>query len=257
MTSASRSREPQGATPFVVTVNVAVLTIVDRELRVLLTQRSNPPPFKGAWSLPGGFVRANESLERTAIRELQRGTGIVIETQALQQLGAYAQVGGNQRLPVLTVAYWTVVAHLSKVPLGRGINAAYAEMIPVAEARSGRVRLAFNHRHTLDETVRRLKRRIETTNIAHRFCRPEFTIRELQEVYEAIWEVQLDPGNFQRKVRQRKGFLTPTQRRAASGRRGGRPAKLWKVREGDELDSPLSPERPRRRDADSRSSDQR
>lgn len=238
--------EPRGYPPFAVTVDIVLLTVVDGELRVLLIQRGEPP-FPGDWALPGGFVLPDEDLDDAAERELLEETGIRSGQTHMEQLGAYGDPGRDPRMRVVTVAYWATAAQLADTPRGGG-DAAHAEIIPLAELQAGRVSLAFDHRRIVDDALDRLRSGLETTTVAHRFCPPEFTIRQLQAVYEAVWGTKLDPGNFQRDMTHRKGFLIPVEGRTPSGERGGRPARLWKAGESPALDRPYyrSPGRIRR-----------
>lgn len=219
--------DPRAFEPFAVTVDIVLLTVVERRLKVLLIQRGKPP-YEGAWALPGGFVQPDEDLAGAAARELAEETGISKEQSRLLQLGAYGAPGRDPRMRVVTVAYGAIVARLSEVPRG-GSDAAHAELMPVADVQNDRVPLAFDHRLIVDDAVARLRAELDTSDVAAGFCPPEFTIRELREVYEAILQTELDSGNFQRKVTQRDGFLTPTERRVTPGERGGRPATLWRA----------------------------
>jgi 8-oxo-dGTP diphosphatase len=219
--------DPRAFEPFAVTVDVVLLTIVDRRLKVLLIQRGHPP-FEGAWALPGGFVHPDEDLLDAAARELLEETGIGQERSRLLQLGSYGHPARDPRMRVVTVAYGAIVAQLDEVPRA-GSDAAHAELVPVADVGAGRLQLAFDHRRIVTDALARLRAELDTSDVAVGFCPPEFTIRELREVYEAILQTELDSGNFQRKVTQRKGFLTPTERRMSPGARGGRPATLWRA----------------------------
>ncbi len=217
--------DPGAFPPFAVTVDIVLMTVVDRELRVLLIRRGKEP-YKDAWALPGGFVHIDEDLADAAARELREETGISHARGRLEQLGAYGAPGRDPRMRVVSVAFWAIVARLSEAPRG-GSDASHAEMVPVADIAGDRLPLAFDHRRIVDDAVERLRAALDTTDVAHSFCPSEFTIRELREVHEAILQTALDSGNFQRKVTQRKGLLTPTDRRVPSGERGGRPATLW------------------------------
>ena len=221
--------DPGAFVPFAVTVDIVLMTVVDCELKVLLIQRGRPP-YEGAWALPGGFVEPDEDLDSAAARELLEETGISHERSRLRQLGTYGDPARDPRMRVVTVAYGAIVARLAEVPRG-GSDAAHAALVPVADVQSDRLLLAFDHRRIIDDAVDRLRADLETTNIAHSFCPPEFTIRELREVYETIWQTEFDSGNFQRKVTQRKGFITPTGGRVPSSDKGGRPATLWRAGE--------------------------
>ena len=237
--------DPSAFAPFAVTVDIVLMTILDRELRVLLIRRGKEP-YKDTWALPGGFVHPDEDLATAAARELMEETGIGHSQGRLEQLGTYGNPARDPRMRVVTVAHRAIVPRLDQVPRG-GSDASHAELKPVAEVQNGRVPLAFDHGRIVDDAVEGLRAGLETTTIAHSFCPPEFTIRELQGVYEAVWQTELDAGNFQRKVRQRSGFITPTGRQILPGDKGGRPAELWRGGDSDELSTFLTRNTRRRR----------
>ena len=139
---------------FAVTVDIVLLTVVERRLKVLLVRRGKPP-YEGAWALPGGFVEPDEDLPEAAARELLEETGIGVEADSLQQVGAYGHPDRDPRMRVVTVAYGAVVAQLAQAPRG-GDDAADAGLVPMAGVQSGRVTLAFDHRQIVDDAVSRL-----------------------------------------------------------------------------------------------------
>ena len=220
-----------------VTVDIAVFTIVDNDLRVVLIQRGEKP-FLGWWALPGGFIRPDENLDQAAVRELGEETDIHQEVGLLEQFGTYGHPGRDPRMRVVSVGYWAIVPDLP-TPRG-GSDAAYAELVPVAELESGRIRLAFDHDRIVADAIARARSRLEDTTIATRFCPPEFTISDLRRVYDAVWDSELDPGNFQRKVKQTVGFLRPLEQTTRSGDKGGRPAALWTRGPSEALSPPLT-----------------
>ena len=79
--------------------------------------------------------------------------------------------------------------------------------------------------------------------MARAFCDPEFTISDLRAVYEAVWGVPLDPGNFQKKVTDIPGFLTNTSDLRQGER--GRPAELYKAGPASVIDPPFRRPAPR------------
>ena len=149
---------------FAVTVDIVLLTRVERQLNVLLVQRGKPP-FEGAWALPGGFVEPDEDLGEAAVRELLEETGISAEPAGLLQVGAYGHPARDPRMRVVTVAYGVIVARLTQLPRG-GSDAARAELVPVAEVRRDRVRLAFDHRQIVEDAVPRLMAAHDTGEVA-------------------------------------------------------------------------------------------
>lgn len=194
---------PRDYPPVAVTVDVALFAILRDELHVLLIQRGIEP-FAGAWALPGGFVQPDEGLDDAAARELAEETGVAEDDVYLEQLRSYGSPDRDPRLRVVTIAYWGACAALP-VPLG-GSDAAHAELVPVSMVEKGDIELAFDHDVIVGDALERIRAKLEYTALAARFCSPEFTISELRKVYETIWNTRLDPGNFQRKVRENRSF---------------------------------------------------
>ena len=229
--------DPNAYPRFAVTVDIVVMTITESDLRVLLIRRAIGP-FRDSWALPGGFVRPDEDLDTAAARELVEETSISQEPEHLEQFGTYGHPDRDPRMRVVSVGYWAIVPDLP-TPKG-GSDAAYAELVPVAELESGRIRLAFDHDRIVADGIARARSRLEDTTIATRFCPPEFTISDLRRVYDAVWASELDPGNFQRKVKQTAGFLKPIKQTTRSGDKGGRPAALWTRGPAESLSPPLT-----------------
>ena len=206
MSAESRFRYDSSDFPhFAVTVDVVLFTIEDDELKLLLIQRANEP-YLGAWALPGGFVRIDEDLRQAAARELEEETGLSEGDWHLQQLGTYGAPDRDPRMRVVSVAFWAICASLP-TPRGGG-DASRAELADVKRVRDGRIRLAFDHEQIVRDAVERTRSELENSALAAKFCPPTFTIRELRRVYEIIWGIQLDPGNFQRFVRD-SGVFEP------------------------------------------------
>ena len=219
----------EGFASFAVVVDVVLMTIVRRELRVFLIQRGIRPKL-GRWALPGRLVAPFEHLEGAAARVLAEETELAHARRGLEQLGTYGEPKHGAGRRVLTVAYWTIAPISSDAGGDPGLpdtsTAIYAEFVPVSEIESGRLRLAFDHGRIVADALAQVRSRLETTTLARRFCPPEFTISQLREVYEAVWGTQLDAANFQRRVLQNEGFLAPLEKwhRTAGS---GRPARLW------------------------------
>lgn len=224
--------DPGAFPPFAVTADVALFTIGNNALQALLIERGREP-FLGARALPGGFVREDEDLRDAAARELAEETGLHAGPWYLEQLAAYGTPDRDPRMRVVTVAFWAVCASLPAPPRGGG-DAAAANLVAVEDIETGAVRLAFDHARIVADAVERIRSGMEHTALAAGFCPPEFTIRQLREVYETVWGVSLDPGNFQRYVRE-SGAFEPSPSPSAPGggdtrSEPGRPASLWTAR---------------------------
>jgi len=217
--------DPSQFPAFAVTVDMVILTMSDNRLHVLLVRRG-VAPFQGMWAIPGGFKRPTETLDEAAKRELAEETG-VDSASLLTQFGAYGDPGRDPRMNVVTVAYLAVLRDVGAV--AAGTDASEASLMPVSEALSGKVRLAFDHARIVLDAIERVRVDLELTGIATAFVGPTFTLAELRAVYEAVWGVQLDSANFRRSVVAEDGWVIPTGRRARPGEAGGKPAELFRA----------------------------
>ena len=219
-----------------VAADVAILTIREGALAVLLIRRANPP-FQGQLALPGGFLEADETIEDAAERELLEETGIASEDSRLENIGVYSAPDRDPRRRVVSVAFAALVADPGESRAGG--DAASTQWIPVDRAL--KEALAFDHVEILRRAVAHAQKQLEYTTDATAFCGGEFTVAELRRVYEIVWETKLDPGNFHRKVTRIENFLEPTGR--TTTRDGGRPAALYRAGGLKWLPLPLSPGR--------------
>ncbi|RBQ15072.1 NUDIX hydrolase [Spongiactinospora rosea] len=213
-------------TPYVMlAVDLVILTLRRSRLHILLVERG-VEPYRGALALPGGFLRhPEEEIPAAARRELAEETDLDIENVHLEEFRVYGTPGRDPRGRVVSVAFLAIAPRLPEPTAGT--DAAAARWQPVDGVLAGDVRLAFDHRRIAADGVERARAKIEYSALATAFCGPTFTITELQEVYEAVWGIQLDPRNFYRKVQKTDGFIIPagTERKAATGR----PARLFRA----------------------------
>ncbi|WP_020578424.1 NUDIX hydrolase [Actinopolymorpha alba] len=188
-------------------VDLVILTLRVSRLHVLLVERGIEP-YQGSLALPGGFLNhAEEDLLAAAHRELSEEAGLTADQLHLEQLGAYGTPGRDPRGRVISLAYLTIAPRLPE-PIA-GTDASDAGWVPTDLALSPRTKLAFDHRQILTDGIDRARSKLEHSTLATAFCGPTFTIAELQQVYEAVWGVRLDPRNFYRKVQNVEGFIVP------------------------------------------------
>ncbi|MEU3984911.1 NUDIX domain-containing protein [Streptomyces sp. NPDC026672] len=242
--------------PFAVTVDLAVLTLRAGTLHALLVERGQEP-YAGRWALPGGFVLPDESAERAARRELAEETGLSdVSGLHLEQLRTYSEPGRDPRMRVVSVAFTALLPdpppdsvrgdpHLAALEPHGGGDAAQARWLPYDTAGP----LAFDHDRILADAHRHLGARLESTCLATAFCPAEFTLGELQRVYEAIWGTALDRPNFRRKVLATPGFVEPVPGAARLTGGRGKPAALYRAGTATVLHPPLQRSSPEGRPA--------
>lgn len=210
---------------FYVSVDIAIFTVHDGELKVLLVRRSEDPG-KGRLALPGGFVTPDEDLIQAARRELREETGV--QDVVLEQLATYGRPDRDPRGRVVSVAHVAVLPEL--VTAQAGTDAADALWEPIVPLLASRRRIAFDHRRILTDALERVRSKLEYTTLATAFVGREFTLSQLRRVYEIVWGTDFDPGNFQRKMRRTEDFVEETgQTQHSSGGRG-RPAALFRAK---------------------------
>lgn len=191
------------------TADCVVFSFDGNDLKVLLIERGLEP-FKGKWAFPGGFMRMDETIEECAKRELQEETGLV-ETR-LEQFHVFSDVNRDPRIDsfgnpvrVVTVAFFALVKQ-SEVNGGDDAkNAKWFSMKDIPH-------LAFDHDYILRLAQRALKEKICFEPIGFDLMDQEFTIPDLQRLYEAILEVKFDRRNFQKKILQ-TGILSDVDTR--------------------------------------------
>lgn len=217
------------------TVDLVILTLRQGRLHVLLVDRG-VDPYRGTTALPGGFLRdAEEDITAAAWRELAEETGVDAKSLHLEQYGIYGNPGRDPRGRVVSVAYLAISPGLPEPTAGT--DAADAKWVPVDNVLSSALPLAFDHLRIVTDGVERARSKLERTSLATAFCGPVFTLAELQQVYEAVWGVRLDPRNFYRKIQGTRNFVIaagPTRKT-----RAGRPARLFRPGPGTVLYPPM------------------
>lgn len=201
-----------------VTTDVVIFTVRDKQLKLLLIMRGGEP-YKGKWALPGGFVQLDEDLEAGARRELAEETGI--SGVYLEQLYTFGAVNRDPRERVITVAYYALIPS-DEVVLQAATDAEAVGWFSMDELPE----LAFDHQQIVDMAHQRLVAKLDYSTIAFQFMPKEFTLSELQAVYEIILRDVMDRRNF------RKWILALEQiEETGEERREGahRPAKLYRV----------------------------
>lgn len=230
---------PNEYPPFAVTADIAVFTLRDGALNVLLVERGGEP-YLGCWALPGGFLGADESADEAAERELEEETGLVAEVSTrqqkipgsvhLEQLGTFSSPKRDPRMRVVSVAYVALAADLG-TPIA-GDDAAYARWWAVEDILSGEIELAFDHFDILTLALERVRSKLEYSTLATQFVGEEFTLGELYRVYRAVWGENAVPTlqNFRRKVLSVNGFVEQVDGYSEGG--AGPKARLYTSGDG-------------------------
>jgi 8-oxo-dGTP diphosphatase len=198
-----------------VAVDVVIFTIDAGALCALLVEVTRGP-LAGHWAFPGGLVPVGEAPETTATRELLVQAGI--RDVYLEQLRSFGDPDRDPDRHVVSIAYFALVASKGEAPAA---NPKYArwQWFPLRSLPP----LAYDHNQIAAYALERLQAKLEYTNIVYSLLPEEFTLGQLQEVYEIILGRQLDRRNFRKKILA-LGLLRQLRRE----RRGAhRPARLY------------------------------
>ena len=245
-----------------VTVDIVIFTVADvrkdnhnyrklseKELRILLIKRGGHP-YIGQWALPGGFVHPDETVGEAANRELSEETGI--QGNYLEQLYTFSKPGRDPRAWVISCAHMALIDS-EGLNLSAGSDACDAMWFAVkTEKKADRINLllssekinlsaiimpksnrfefqiiennglAFDHAEIIICAIARLKSKPEYNDSAFSLMPEEFTLTELQQVYEAILGKPLFKAAFRRKIAD---MVKETGR--FTSEKGHRPAKLY------------------------------
>ncbi len=200
----------------VIATDVAIFTIEEGELMVLLIEMKKAP-YQKHCALPGGLVRGEESLEDAAFRHLSDKTGV--SRVYLEQLAAFGEPGRDPFGRVVSVAYFALI------PLGARELKTTEEYGGVAWYGVGKLpKLAYDHREILNAALLRLRAKLEYTNIVYGLLPKTFTLSELQRVYEIILARPIDKRNFRKKYLS-LGLIEETKGKREGG--AHRPAQLY------------------------------
>lgn len=198
-----------------VAVDAVLFTIAEGTLKTLLV-KIKKGPFVGSWAFPGGLVQLGESLDEAARRELYEKTGV--QDLYLEQLYTFGDARRDPFAHTVAVAYFALVPPFAQA-LRSGEKYADVGWFPVRTL----PQLAYDHNAIAAYALQRLQGKLGYTNIVYSLLPHEFTLAEIQAIYEVILDQHLDRRNFRRKILA-LGLLKPLPKT----RRGAhRPATLY------------------------------
>lgn len=176
---------------FHVAVDCIIFGFSEGVLNLLLLKR-NFEPAKGEWSLMGGFVNENESVDEAAQRVLGELTGLT--DVYMDQVGVFGEIERDPGERVISVAYYALI-DINKHDNGlvAAHNACWVPMDQVPE-------LIFDHNEMVNKALSRMRHKSSAHPIAFKLLPKEFTLSKLQKLYEAILGETLDKRNFRKRI---------------------------------------------------------
>ena len=194
-----------------IAVDCIIFGFDGKNLKALLIKRGFEPQL-GNWSLMGGFVNKDEAVEQAAFRILERLTGLT--DIYLEQLFTFGNVNRDPGGRVISVAYFALIR----------INGYSQELMKEHNAKwfeIGKIpRLIFDHKNMIILAKERLQQKVANHPIGFELLPEKFTLPQLQNLYEAIYEITFDKRNFSRKILSLHILQKLKEKEKLSSRRG-------------------------------------
>lgn len=178
--------------PLLVSVDCIIFGFTENKLRLLIGRRMMDPG-RGEWSLYGGFVGAQEGLEEAANRTILELTGM--KNLYIRQVGAYGRVDRDPGERVISVAYCALINmndYDDRLREMHGLEWVSLQELPP---------LYSDHKQMIADALMQIRRRINTEPLSFHLLPDLFTLTQLQHVYEAVLDEELDKRNFRKRIK--------------------------------------------------------
>lgn len=176
---------------FYVAVDCVIFGFENKELKVLLLKR-NFEPCKGQWSLMGGFTQEHENVDDAAKRVLYELTGL--QDVFMEQVGTFGDVNREPSARVISVAYYALInVNSYDKELVEKHNAHWADLHELPD-------LIFDHKEMIEHAIDIMQRKASRHPLGFNLLPELFTLTQLQSLYEAIYDTEMDKRNFRKRV---------------------------------------------------------
>ncbi|SKA37382.1 ADP-ribose pyrophosphatase YjhB, NUDIX family [Chitinophaga eiseniae] len=177
-------------TRLLVAVDCIIFGFDGQEIKLLLIQRGFEP-CKGKWSLVGGFVQEEESAEDAATRVLKNLTGL--DGIYMEQLHTFSSPDRDSVERTISVAYTALIDIKRYKQLHEDFHAVWFPINHHPE-------LIFDHDAMVNQAKEKLRYKAALHPLLLELLPPKFTLPQLQQLYESVYNTSFDKGNFSRKI---------------------------------------------------------
>ncbi|MBQ7514102.1 MAG: NUDIX hydrolase [Prevotella sp.] len=184
-----------------VSVDCIIFGFEQNKLKVLIGKRQMDPG-RGEWSLYGGFVRNDESLDEAAKRTLYDLTGI--RNLDMFQVGAFGEVSRDPGERVVSVAYYALINvadYSNRLLKDHGVEWVNIEELPT---------MFSDHNEMIRKARKLLQQKIKYEPIGFQLLPKLFTLTQLQRLYEAVNGEEIDKRNFRKRIKD-MDFIEKTE----------------------------------------------
>jgi 8-oxo-dGTP diphosphatase len=206
-------------TKMLLAVDCIIFGFDGNELKILLVQRGMEPE-KGKWSLMGGFVQPGENLSEAAGRVLKKLTGLT--NVYLEELHSFSNPGRDPAERTVSLAYFSLI-DISEYE--KQITTEYhAEWFLLKKF----PKLIFDHNKMVEHVKLRLQYKAAFHPILFELLPAKFTLPQLQNLYEGVYDISIDKRNFSRKVLSTGLLIKQNDKDMGSSKKGAFYYKLNK-----------------------------
>jgi ADP-ribose pyrophosphatase YjhB (NUDIX family) len=191
----------QGHQKILVSVDCIIFGFEHNKLKVLIGHRALDPG-KGEWSLYGGFVRNEESIDDAADRTLFELTGM--RNVYMRQVGAFGSVNRDPGERVVSIAYYALINvkdYDTKLLKEHDVEWVDIESLP---------QMFSDHREMIAKARQKMQEKIRTEPISFQLLPSLFTLTQLQRLYEAVNGEEVDKRNFRKRIKE-MDFIEKTE----------------------------------------------
>lgn len=193
-----------------VAVDCIIFGFDGENLKILLVQR-NFEPQKGEWSLMGGFIENEESSDQAANRVLNTLTGL--ENIYLEQLKTYTDIDREPTARIMSISYYALINIKDNIQINEKYSAKWFDL-------KDRPDLIFDHNAMVKDAVLRLRRKTTTKPIGFELLPEKITMKDLQNLYEAIFDEKYDKRNFTSKINALDILVNTNEKDMSSSKKG-------------------------------------
>ena len=182
-------------------VDCIIFGFDEGKLNILIGKRKMDPG-RGEWSLYGGFVRSDESVDDAASRTLFELTGL--RNLFMRQVGAFGNVDRDPGERVVSIAYYALinVRDYDDI-LRRAHGLVWMDVNEIPQ-------LYSDHNEMVLKARKMMQQKLATEPVGFRLLPSLFTLTQLQKLYEAVDGVELDKRNFRKHVKE-MDFIEKTE----------------------------------------------
>ena len=176
----------------IIATDVAIFTIQEGSMKVLLIPVNIPPFFNGMMGLPGGLVAPSETAEESVFRHIKNKTGL-LKVSFIEQLHAFSAIDRDPRGRVVSIAYTALISEDDAKKSVLKDGAMWVNVSSVSK-------LASDHNEIIKKALENLRSKLWYTKIFQYLLPAKFTLSEMQSAFEIVLKKKFDKRNFRKKI---------------------------------------------------------